>query len=150
MTNLSVIKEVKIETLPLDHSLVVSTNGSVALFCTICGGMKSVITYIGNKKDAMLQGTYTCTCKRDNAPSYGGDTHVLNTRSMDERRHLSTLYNAPSLEELRLLIPLPHISDSYSVKFYDLMSRLHRSQTVEEARSYIVQYASIREMEEPQ
>jgi hypothetical protein len=145
MTDLSVIPEVKVETILRDHTLVVSTTGSVALICTACGGLKSACTYIGGKKDVLLNGSYTCVCRI--APGFGGD-YALKKVNDDERRLLALLHNSQSMEELRLNIPIPRINDSYTVGFYDLLQMLHHCPSIEDARRLILHYASVEEMSE--
>jgi len=135
MTDLSVIREVAIETLPDDHTVVISTSGALTLICTLCGGLKGTTTYVGTQKDAWLNATRTCSCNT-NAPRSGGD-ELNRTLSHDERELLLWLYESASIEELRLKIPAPHLHDHYTVELYDILSRLHHSTSIGMARHII-------------
>ncbi|GAC1668373.1 MAG: hypothetical protein PVS3B3_38830 [Ktedonobacteraceae bacterium] len=129
MTDLSVISAVKIETIRADHTVIISTSGACTLICTLCGGLKSTTTYVGSGKDAWLNGTYTCSCNT-NARNPGGDEFNRTSISPEERDLLQYLYSSRNMDELRARIPAPHLHDSYSVEFYDLLSRLHHSSSM--------------------
>ena len=137
MTDLSVIREVKVETIRADHTVIISTSGACTLICTLCGGLKSTTTYVGTQKDAWLNGTYTCNC---NARNPGGDELSKSSLSPEERDLLQWLYNSKNMDELRSRIPMPHLHDTYSVGFYDLLSRLHHSTSIGMATHIIRKY----------
>lgn len=138
MTDLSVIREVAIETLHNDHTVVISTSGALTLICTMCGGLKSTTTYVGTNRDAWLNGTRTCSCNASaNARNPGGDELNETMLSHDEHELLAYLYDSKDIEELRLKIPAPHLHDTYSLGFYDLLGELHQSPSIQVARHVI-------------
>ncbi len=147
MSDLTYAGENKVESIPLDHTIVLSFKESVGLACTLCGGFKLLINYKSKSEYIVLNDAHVCTCNyaRNSGGDYYNFDHAANELEREQARVLVALWPCDNIYTLRDRLCVID-GTRYTADYKQLLKRLFDADDLDQAQRLILQYAAAHEV----